>query len=141
MNNPYRIAVADDHVHVRRELIQFLQEENGLKIIGEAGDGIELLEFLSGLSAHKNQMADMVILDISMPRLNGIEASRRIKLSYPSVKILFLSSYDNKEYFDYAVNGGVDGYLLKDDMDTELLSAIRSIQQGSFYSSSGLRKK
>jgi DNA-binding NarL/FixJ family response regulator len=141
MPNPYNILLVDDHVHIRRELKDFLDGEHGLKVIGEAGDGIELLEFLFELSAHKKHMADLVILDISMPRLGGIKTSRKIRQAYPAVKILFLSSYDNKGYFDYAINGGADGYLLKDDMGMELLSAIRSIQQGSFYLSPGLRKE
>jgi DNA-binding NarL/FixJ family response regulator len=140
MTKPYHILLVDDHVRMRRELKVFLDSENGLKVIGEAGDGIELLDLLSQLSSQRNPLPDLVILDISMPRLGGVETSRRLKQAYPSLKILFLSSYDNKEYYDYAVAGGAHGYLLKDDMDTELLSAISAMQQGSFYLSAGLRK-
>jgi DNA-binding NarL/FixJ family response regulator len=140
MTNPYRILLVDDHIHVRRELKDFLDGEKGLKVIGEAGDGIELLDLLAQLGSRENTMADLVILDISMPRLSGIETSRQLKGLYPSLKILFLSSYDNREYYDYAINGGAHGYLLKDDMDTELLPAIRAIQQGNFYLPAGLRK-
>jgi two-component system, NarL family, response regulator NreC len=140
MINSYNILLVDDHVHIRRELKVFLDSENGLKVIGEAGDGIELLDLLSQLSSHGSPMADLVILDISMPRLGGIETSRQLKQAYPSLKILFLSSYDNREYYEYAINGGAHGYLLKDDMDTELLSAINATQRGDFYLSAGLRK-
>lgn len=140
MTKPYHILLVDDHVHIRRELKVYLDSENGLQVIGEAGDGIELLNLLAQLGSHENTMADLIILDISMPRLGGIETSRRLKRLYPSLKILFLSSYDNREYYDYAINGGVHGYLLKDDMDTELLPAISAIQQGNFYVSAGLRQ-
>jgi DNA-binding NarL/FixJ family response regulator len=140
MTNPYRVLLVDDHVQIRRELRDFLDGEHGLKVVGEAGDGIELLDLLSQLSTDGNPLADLVVLDISMPRLGGIETSRQLKQAYPSLKILFLSSYDNKEYYDYALAGGSHGYLLKDDMDKELLAAISAIQEGHFYVSAGLHR-
>ena len=98
-----------------------------LQVVGEAGDGLELLELLKTLGA------DLVILDISMPKMPGIEVAKEIKRSYPRVKVLILTMHKMKEYLNDAIAAGVDGYLLKEDLAKELGSAISKIRQGMTY--------
>jgi DNA-binding NarL/FixJ family response regulator len=93
-------------------------------VTGELQDGLELME---ALYKHKPQM---VILDISMPHLGGIEATRLIKASHPDIKILILTLHNRREYVDQARLAGAEGYLLKDEVDKELLSAIEMLRQG-----------
>jgi DNA-binding NarL/FixJ family response regulator len=128
--NPYRIVLADDHVLLRQGLKKILEVRDDLRVVGEAGDGLELLELL------KETTADMVILDISMPHLSGIEAAQEIRRRHPGMKILVLSMY--REYLFRAVSAKVDGYLLKENADTELFSAIEKIRQGGSYVSPDL---
>jgi len=130
--NPYRIILADDHILVRHALKRLIEEADQnreLIVIGEAGDGIELLDLL------KKQTPDMILLDLSMPRLRGFEATREIKAGYPHIKILILTMHQNKESIYQALSAGADGYLLKEDTDEELLSAIRKIRNGELYMS------
>lgn len=103
--------------------------ERGLKIIGEAADGIELLNFLQ----MSKSIPDMAIVDITMPNLGGIEATRRLKVTHPGVKVLILTMHNAKEYIDQAFSAGAEGYLLKEDIGTELFSAIETIRQGGVY--------
>ena len=105
--------------------------------MGEAGDGLELLDLLKLLQL----TPDMIILDISMPNLNGIEAIRQIKMAYPKVKVLILSMHKIKEYVKSALFAGADGYLLKEDADTELFSSIETIQNGGIFISSLLSRE
>ena len=130
--SPYQIVLADDHAILRQGLRRILQEEPGLEVVGEAADGVELLNLLklSKLQPH------LVILDISMPNLSGIEAARQIKAMRPETKILILSMHREKEYFSKAMSAGAEGYLLKDEADSELFSAINLIRQGGVYISS-----
>ena len=127
---PYRIILADDHLLFRQVIKKSIEEIPGLEVVGEVGDGIELLELL------KKSAADMIILDISMPNLQGIEAAREIKNLYPKVKILVLTMHKSREYVLSALSAGADGYLLKENAYADLLSAIESIKQGKNYISS-----
>jgi DNA-binding NarL/FixJ family response regulator len=99
----------------------------GLEVVGEANDGLELLKLLHELKP------DMVILDISMPNIRGIEAAHEIKSLHPQVKVLILTMHRNKEYLYHAISAGVQGYLLKEDSDVELFSAIEVIRSGGIY--------
>jgi DNA-binding NarL/FixJ family response regulator len=121
----YRIILADDHPLIRQGLRRLIGGVGDLEVIGEAGDGFELLSLLTLLTPQ------LVILDLSMPNLRGIEAVRAIKMKYPEVKILVLTMH--KEYLHQARSAGADGYLLKEDADRELFSAIEKIRQGEFY--------
>ncbi|KAF0219145.1 MAG: LuxR family transcriptional [Geobacteraceae bacterium] len=121
----YRIVLADDHVLIRQGLGGLIKGVADLEVVGEAGDGIELLALLKSVIPH------MVILDISMPHLRGIEAVRAIKGNYPAVKILVLTMH--REYVQQALAAGADGYLLKEDADRDLFSAIENIRQGRVY--------
>ena len=137
----YSIVLTDDNPELRQELKNYIESAPDLKIIGEAGNGLELLGYLYKRSSQPQTLPHLVILDISMPYLGGIETARQIKLVYPTVKILFLSIYDNKEYLQYAIAGGAEGYLLKSEMDSEIFSAINTVRNGEFYLSPGFREK
>jgi DNA-binding NarL/FixJ family response regulator len=123
----YRIVLAEDHVLVREGIKKIIEAFADLQVVGEAADGLQLLEIL------KNLAVDMVILDISMPNLPGLEAAREIKKRYPGVKILILTMHKKKEYLNDAIVAGTDGYLLKEDAPKELLNAIERIRQGMIY--------
>lgn len=125
--NAYRIVVADDHTMLRQGIKRIIEESKGMTVIGEAGDGLELLNLL------KKIKPDMVVLDISMPNMRGIEAVHEIKMIHPKVKILMLTMHKKKEYLYEALSAGADGYLLKDDTDTELIIAIKKIRSGTTY--------
>jgi DNA-binding NarL/FixJ family response regulator len=129
----YRIVLADDHVLVRQGLRRLVEDVGDLVVVGEAGDGIELLSLLHTL------IPDMVILDISMPNLRGIDVVSEIKKRCPETKVLILSMH--KEYLHQAVSAGVDGYLLKEEADRELFSAIDNIRQERTHISSRLSKE
>jgi DNA-binding NarL/FixJ family response regulator len=124
---PFRIVVADDHVIFRQGIKRIIEPVEGLLIVGEAGDGLELLELL------KNTRPDLVIMDISMPNLRGLEAAREIKAIHPDLKVLFLTMHREKEYLHHAISAGAEGYILKEDADTELFSAIETIRRGGTY--------
>lgn len=128
--SPYRIVLADDHALLRKGVRKIIEESGDMTVVGEAGDGLELLNLL------KKETPDLVILDISMPNLRGIEATAEIKQSYPEVDVLILSMHKRKEYLYHSLNAGAKGYLLKDDTDVELLSAIKKIRGGGVYLSS-----
>ena len=124
---PYQIMLADDHLMFRSGLKRIIEDSQKLVVIGEAGDGLQLLELL------KKSKPDMVILDISMPKLRGLEATQEIKSSYPDIKILILTMHKNKEYLLQALSAKADGYLLKEDTDMQLLAAIESIRDGKMF--------
>lgn len=123
----YRILLADDHTLIRHGIRNLISNNPALTVIGEVGDGEELLAFL------ETSQPDLLILDISMPKLTGIEAVSRVKKLYPGIKILMLTMHKNKQYFYHAMSAGADGYLMKEDSDEELLLAIKRIQDGKSY--------
>ena len=125
----YRVVLADDHAIFRNDLKRILVEKSDLEVVGEAGDGIELLEFLNLIES----APQMAIIDISMPNLGGIEATSKIKSTYPDMKVLILSMHREKEYVRGALSAGADGYLLKEDANAELFSAIEKIRRGGVY--------
>jgi DNA-binding NarL/FixJ family response regulator len=124
---PYNIVLADDHHLVRQGIKKIIQEDSGMRVVGEAGDGVELMEILEKITP------DMVILDISMPRLKGLAAAEKIKQLYPDIKVLILSMHRNKEYLRQAQAVGVAGYLLKEDADLALFAAIETVRQGKTF--------
>jgi len=125
--DPYRIVLADDHVLVRQGIRKIIQENREMQVIGEEGDGLELLDIL------KKTHPDLVIVDISMPRLQGLEATKRIKRVCPGIKVLILTMHRSKEYLRQALENGADGYLLKEDADLALFSAIDAVRQGQVF--------
>jgi DNA-binding NarL/FixJ family response regulator len=132
MSKAYRVILADDHILVRRGLRRILEENADLEITGEVGDGLELLNIL------KKTEPNMIILDVSMPNLRGIEAIPEIRHIRPEVKVLILTMHKEEEYLYQAISAGADGYLLKEDAEKELFSAIKNIQEGKVYISPGL---
>ena len=127
--NTYRIVVTDDHALFRKGLMGLLGGVADLEVVGEAGDGLELLSLLNVKKANPH----LVILDISMPSLRGIEAIREIKIIQPDVKILIVTMHKDREYLYQALAAGADGYFLKKDADTELFVAIEKIRKGKVY--------
>jgi len=123
----YRIVIADDHSLIRKGLRTIIELESDMQVIGEAGDGEELLKFLA------REQPDMVIMDISMPNINGIDAIGKVLSLYPGIRILMLTMHRNSQYFYNAVSAGAHGYLIKDDSDTELLTAIDTVRSGKTY--------
>ena len=124
---PYKIIMADDHALFRDGLKRILTESKDLKVIGEVADGLELIKILHHLKPN------MVILDITMPNIRGIEAIQEIKTMHPEAKILVLTMHRDKEYLHQAISSGAHGYLLKEDADSELFSAIVKVKQGKIY--------
>ena len=123
----FRIVLADDHYLIREGLRSILEETADLQVVGEASDGLELLFLLDRLKPH------LVILDISMPNLQGIETARQIKMKYPGIKILILTMHAENEYLYQAILAGVEGYLLKEDAQKDLLLAIERIREGKGF--------
>lgn len=124
---PYSIILADDHVIFRRGIRKIIQEVDDFEVVGEAGDGLELLELL------KDTRPDLIILDISMPHLRGLEATEEIKRQYPQVKVLLLTMHKKKSFVQLGLKAGADGFLLKEDADSELFRAIDTIRQRNTY--------
>jgi DNA-binding NarL/FixJ family response regulator len=124
---PYRIVLADDHAMFRAGLKRILMERGGLEIIGEAEDGLEVLALLS------KTPPDLVILDISMPNLRGIEAVHEIRGREPEVKILMLTMHKDVDFLSQAISAGANGYLLKEDAEAEVFSAVDAMRAGKTY--------
>ncbi len=123
----YKIILADDHSLFRQGIKHMIDNTGGLEIIGEAKDGFELLSIL------KKVQPDMIVLDISMPNLRGLEAIREINLINPKIKILLLTMHKRIEYVYHAISAGAQGYLLKEDSDIELFTAIEKIRSGEIF--------
>jgi DNA-binding NarL/FixJ family response regulator len=123
----FYILLADDHVLIRHGIKNIVKKNDNLKVVGEVSNGEELMVFL------EHAEVDMIILDISMPGIGGMEATRLVKSKYPWIKILMLTMHKNKQYFYNAMAAGADGYLMKDDSDQELLIAIEKVLSGKSY--------
>ena len=132
---PYRIVLADDHTLFRQGLKGILEGTDQFKVDGEASDGLELLALLDHVKPN------LIILDISMPNLRGIEAIPEIKRIHPDVKILVVTMHKDKEYLYQVISQGADGYFLKKDAGTELFSAIEKIRNGKVYISPHLSEE
>jgi DNA-binding NarL/FixJ family response regulator len=123
----YHIVLVDDHAMFRQGVMSILAGSEDLEIVGEVGDGLAFLKLLKKLTPQ------MVILDISMPHLRGIEAIPEAKTIHPELKILILSMHKEKEYVYKSISSGADGYLLKENAVTELFAAIETIRRGKCY--------
>jgi two-component system response regulator NreC len=122
-----RILLADDHVMVRQGFRMILAAQPDMEIVGEAGNGREAVELAERLQP------DVVVMDVAMPELNGIEATRRLAASSPRTRVLALSMYKDSVYVREILRAGARGYLLKDAIDRDLLAAVRSVAGGEGY--------
>jgi DNA-binding NarL/FixJ family response regulator len=119
-----RVLIADDHSILREGIRSLLENESDMEVVGEAEDGHMAVSMACELEP------DVILMDIVMPRLNGIEATRQIRKKLPNTQILVLSMHDNEEYIRQVLANGAMGYILKDAAYNELLSAIRSVYRG-----------
>lgn len=124
---PIRILVVDDHSVVRQGIITLLEDEEDILIVGEASDGDEVLENVAKLNP------DVVLLDLTMPRMSGIDAIKLLVPTFPKVRILVFSMHNNPDYIISAVTSGAAGYLQKDTGRDEILKAVRSVAAGELY--------
>jgi len=124
-----RILLADDHTLMRHGLRKIIEEQPDWEVVAETGDGREAVRLAAELKP------DVAVLDIAMPLLNGIEATRQIARRAPPVRILILSMYSDESYIVQALRAGAHGYLLKDSADVDLIRAVTAVRQGkSFFS-------
>ncbi len=124
---PVRVLLADDHTLVRAGLRKLLESMPNIDVVGEVGDGLALLALAEQLQPH------LVLMDIAMPGLNGIEATARLTRAWPTIKVLILSMHQNEEYVRQALRHGAVAYLLKDAAPMELDLAIAAVLRGETY--------
>ena len=122
-----RVLLVDDHTILRAGLRMMLNAQADIEVVGEASSGREAVACTAHLSP------DVVIMDISMPEMNGIDATRQIKKLYPDVRVLILTMHENEGYLFQSLRAGASGYMMKEAADTELIQAIRTVQAGRFY--------
>ena len=134
INKPYKynILLVDDYAPVRRMIKEIIEANPDMQVIGELNDGRDVLKFL------KESPANLVLMDISMPNLGGFEATRKVKKDHPEVKVLILTIHKYIEYAQQAMSLGAEGYLLKEEVDDELLPAISCLRKGGRFISPGL---
>ena len=130
-----RVLLADDHTIVRKGLRSLLEREAGMVVVGEAQDGREAVELVEDLQP------DVVVMDIAMPRLNGLEATRRIKTRSPGVGVVVLSMHTDEGYIRQLLAAGGSGYLAKQTVPGDLVTAIRTVHGGDLYLSPSIARK
>ena len=135
MPDKCRVVIAEDHTIVREGLRSLLSAGSDFEIVGEAEDGREAVKCV------ENLMPDLVLMDLSMPRMHGIEAIREIKRQNPQSRILVLTVHKTEEYITAAFQAGADGYVLKDATHAELLMAIRNVLVGKPYLSPSISER
>ena len=132
--NDIRIVLADDHTLVRQGLRLMLEREQGFKVVAEAANGREALDAVDATFPH------VIIMDLAMPTLNGIEAARQIHLKHPNTSIVVLSMHSDESYVLRALKAGVRAYLLKDSADTDLIGAIKAVTEGKAFFSPAISR-
>lgn len=119
-----KVIIADDHVLFREGTRKIIEQEPDMEVAGEANDGREAIELVSKLKPH------VALMDIAMPKINGIEATKQIKVRYPTTAVLILTAYDNDQYILSLLDAGAAGYLLKNVSGSDLVNAIRAVHAG-----------
>lgn len=132
---PIRISLADDHAVVRKGIREFLEEDESLRVVAEASDGEEALKSIA------RDQPDVAVFDIQMPRLNGLDATRRVKQDYPNVQVLILTAYEDDPYIFAALQAGASGYLLKTSSADELIRAVHAVASGETPLSPSIARK
>ncbi len=130
-----RVLLADDHAVVRKGICDFLEEDKEIHVVAEASDGEEALALIA------REKPDVAVLDIQMPRLNGMDATRRIKSEFPSTRVLILTAYDDDPYVFAALQAGASGFLLKTGGSDELVHAVHAVAAGETALSPAVAKK
>lgn len=125
--NKIKVLLADDHTLVRAGLRKLLESIDGMQVVGESGDGLEVLNSVEQLQP------DIVLMDIAMPGLNGLETTARVVQQWPAVRVLILSMHQNEEYVRQALRHGAVAYLLKDAAPQELETALKAVLRGETY--------
>jgi DNA-binding NarL/FixJ family response regulator len=125
--DPIRVIVADDHTILREGVCSLLALQSDIDVVGEASDGAEALELLAEAAV------DVVVMDMVMPGMNGLEATREIKRRWPTVRILILSMYDDDAYVQQVIQAGASGYVLKRVATEDLVQAIREVHSGASF--------
>lgn len=122
-----RVLIVDDHALVREGIAAFLKLCEDVEVVAEASDGIEALEKTAKFHP------DIIIMDINMPKLGGLETTIEIKKMYPDIKVLVLTQYEDREYISRFLKAGVSGYLLKKAVGSDLITALKAIGRGELY--------
>jgi len=135
MKKQYRIVIAEDHTILREGLRSLLGADPDFVVVGEAEDGREAIRCIATLSP------DLILMDLSMPRMNGLDAIQEIKKKNPETKIIVLTVHKTEEYILATLQAGADGYLLKDATHSELVMAIKNVLAGKRYLSPGISEK
>jgi two-component system, NarL family, response regulator NreC len=130
----YRVLLADDHSIVRKGLRSILEEDSLFEVVGEASNGREAVELTESLQPH------IVVMDVAMPQLNGLEAAAQVQKIAPGSKIIILSMYRDETYILRALTAGARGYLLKDTAEDEIVPAVRAVIRGNTYFSPAISK-
>lgn len=133
--NPLRVLLADDHTLVRAGMRVLIQSFTNVTVVAETGDGFDAVELVAAHQPH------IVLMDIAMPRLNGLEATARIVKQHPQVRVMILSMHANEEYIQQALRSGATGYLLKDSAANELEMALHAVARGEIFLSPAISKR
>ena len=134
MPQKVRILLADDHAVVRQGFRMILGQEPDLEVVGEAGNGADAVRLVEEVKA------DIAVIDISMPGMNGVEATRLIRQNSPECKVLVLSMHRDAVYVRETLRSGASGYILKDSIDQDLLNAVRAVAAGESFLSPGIAR-
>jgi DNA-binding NarL/FixJ family response regulator len=122
-----RLIIADDHPVIIGGLKTILEKEEGISLIAEVHNGIELLDLL------KKKTADVILMDVNMPEMNGIEATKHVKKQFPETKVLAFSQYEEKRFVKQMLKTGANGYILKNSAASDIISAIQIVHEGGLY--------
>ena len=130
-----RIVLAEDHKTVREGLKMLVNAQTDMEVVGEAGDGA------AAIKSVREQRPDVVVMDISMPEMNGLKATRKLKAEFPDLKILTLTRHSDDSFLEQLIGAGASGYILKQSAPAELITAIRTVGGGNAYLDSSLTEK
>ncbi|MGE5140074.1 MAG: response regulator [Rudaea sp.] len=130
-----KAILADDHAVVRKGIRDFLEEDESIRVVAEAGDGEEAVR------AYAREQPDVALFDIQMPRVNGLDATRQVKEKFPDARILILTAYDDDPYIFAALQAGANGYLLKTASSDEIIQAVHAVAEGETALSPSVARK